>query len=233
MRVCSFGSAYFGFKEAHKLGDDVVGNLQDFKSWMLQNGIKIDEKDVLHNMYVVGEEIEKDEEKKMKKNKEDGYFTVPIKEGVEFTDQEIKDEILRFKNDYHKTQKQNRIQFLGLFILFILIGWGSKLYGNEYKGSITFDKFVETRKQFKETIIPETPLGCGNIEPVSVHFKEYLDLQNWFKREKKEILYDQQLERYVRRGVACSHLVTWGIDDYTIVKDGKRYLCVPVKIKTD
>ena len=163
----------------------------------------------------------------MKKNKEDGYFTIPIKEGVKFTDKELKDEILRFKNDYHKIQKRNRIQFWGLFILLLLVGFGSKLYGYEYKGSISFDKFVETRKQFKETIIPETPFTCGNIEPVSVHFKEYLDLQNWFKREKKEILYDQKLERFVRRGLVDSDLVTWGIDDYTIIKDGKRYLCVP------
>ena len=64
MRVCSFGSAYSGFCETLGGLENEKGDYVAFKKYLDDNNYQIDEKDVLFNAFLVGSDIEKNEERK-------------------------------------------------------------------------------------------------------------------------------------------------------------------------
>jgi hypothetical protein len=153
MQVVSFASAYFRFKQAHKLGDDVVGNMVDFKDYMLKNGIKIEEKDMLKNMYEVGKNKIENEERKVKKSEKKSEKKIAT---VEEVNQE-------FRADLREMQKRDRLWLVGWVVLVIILFFESKLHGYDPHEQMINEVKIElqnARKSAKEVVIPPSPVNC-------------------------------------------------------------------------
>ncbi|MCK9532670.1 MAG: hypothetical protein M0R77_19460 [Gammaproteobacteria bacterium] len=174
MRVVSFANAYMGYKQAHELKDDVVGNMVDFKNWMLENGLKIDEKDMLQSMFVVGK-ITENEERKMEKSelkeRQDGAFErdgkIFVKIGNELYEESLLLKLIE-KNEkqfkgFKNPKTQERLWLIGVVVVLIMLVFSSNLHGyNTHEERIKSEDIIiqNARKSAREVVIPPEPLSC-------------------------------------------------------------------------
>lgn len=205
MKVVSFTSAYFGFKNTHNLTDNVVGNLSDFKDYMLKNGLKIEETDMLKNMYVVGQKNE-NEEKEMSKS-EEKIATI----------EEVNRE---FRDDLRKMQKRDRLWLVGWVVLVIILFLTPQLHGFDPHKKMINEVKIElqnARKTAREVVIPPSPVNCEG-KKIKYDGVDYHRLKGEFS--------DYYTSLY--GGFYTSSQKDWFAQN-TAVVGGKRVLCVSQK----
>lgn len=228
MKVCSFATAYMGFKQARELKEDVVGNLMDFREYMLENGMKIDQKDMLKELYIVGRKVQENGKNKERNEMENGKNEEKIKlkkidhctyEGPDnktyilLNGGEIKEAEAGHNRESIKQQKmKNRLLGIGVVILLLLMS-GDKLYGSDT--NVVYNTYL--------------PIYCANGEIVLDYAtamqigdaREQVDyLQTVLREIKRKKPTQEELERIEKM-----------MERYTRKIDGKRYLCVPYGTK--
>ena len=122
-----------------------------------------------------------------------------------------------------KAQKSNRRWAIGAIIVLLLMSGWNQLHGSE-RIHANLQELKQARTEAINTVVPKSLAYCSKSqkkpseEEVEKIIKKFEEQKYWLQ------LYRTEME--VSRGLIFTVFVFWH-HDYTIVKNGKRVLCVP------
>ncbi|MDD2448449.1 MAG: hypothetical protein PHS42_03675 [Sulfurimonas sp.] len=230
MRVANFAKAVQDFRKINE-----AGSVQEFKRYLDANGLKIDRNDMLKELYIVGKqvqeaqrnnkenEMENNEEKiKLKKIDHCTYAGPDNKTYILLNSGKLKEAPLEYNRETIKQQKmKNRLLGIGVVMVLLMAGW-NELHGKCIKGNM--QELKQAQIEVRNTAIPKSLGYCsGRLkkpleEEVERIIKKFEDQKYWLQ------LYRTEME--VSRGLISKVFIFWH-HDYTVIKNGKRVLCVP------
>lgn len=226
MRIASFAESYTRFRKEVGMSDSEIGNVQAFRNFLDENNLKIDKKDFLHELYVVGKEVqEKNKENKMqekiklKKIDHCTYEGSDNKVYIRLSDNTMREALPEHNRETIKQQKmKNRFFSIGVIIVLLLMGGWNELYGNDTR---VYGNDTRGAATISATNIP---IYCTNGERILDYADSLRIDESWEQvYYLRKILFSEKLQK--EEVLKIEKL----IESYTYRMDGARYICVPNK----